>query len=63
MDGEFMHASDEKAYDDSGLTAAYTQETNQNSVSDQDRSIANMNELDFLTIMVESRVFDISMIR
>ena len=63
MDGEFVHANDENDYGGSGATTSYAQETNQASSTGQDRSVANMDELDFLTIMVESRVFDISMIR
>ena len=63
MDGEFVYAYDAKICNNPDSTVLYTQEASQGSISDQDHSIANMNELDFLTMMVESRVFDISMIR
>ena len=63
MDGEFVYAYEVKTCNNSNSTAIYTREASQGSIPGQDHSIANMNELDFLTMMVESRIFDISMIR
>ena len=63
MDGEFAHVYEEKPVVSLNLSVSSIPQADPSNNAHSDDSIANMNKLDFLTLMVESRVFDISMIR